>query len=60
MVYFLIDTVYRSDRLYKNKARGGGRVLTVILTSLGFYRCRHYLELYSEYVWVEIPTLDEK
>jgi hypothetical protein len=27
---------------------------------LGFYRCRHYLELYSEYVWVEIPTLDEK
>jgi exonuclease III len=50
-------TVYRSDRPYINKARGGG-VVTAITASLGSCNRRYDLELCSECVWVEIPTAD--
>ncbi|PNF31813.1 hypothetical protein B7P43_G09329, partial [Cryptotermes secundus] len=50
-------TVYRSDRVSTSKARGGG-VLTAIPSSLGSCRRRYDLELCSECVWVEIPTVD--
>jgi hypothetical protein len=43
--------------VYVKKARGGG-VLTAIATSLGSCCHRYDLELYSECVWIEIPTAD--
>ncbi|PNF15466.1 hypothetical protein B7P43_G17549 [Cryptotermes secundus] len=50
-------TVYRSDRPYINKVRGGG-ALTAITASLGSCRRRYDLELCSECVWVEVPSAD--
>jgi hypothetical protein len=56
-VFINRHTVYRSDRPYINKARGGG-VFTVITASLGSCSRRYDLELCSECVWDEIPTSD--
>jgi hypothetical protein len=53
-------TVYRSDQpytVYINKDRGGS-VLTAITASLVSCSRRYGLELCSECVWVEVPTVD--
>jgi hypothetical protein len=49
-IYFIIDTPIIG-------LTNDGRVLTAITTNLGSCRCRYELELCSEWVWVEIPTV---